>query len=174
MAILKFRVSLDEDETVYRDIAIKHSQLFSEFHLAILKSFDFDNKHQATFYRSNDSWARGREISVAEYDKNYVAKPLLMHETTIGAEIFDTNQKFIYEYDFDKQWIFLVELFNISKKDDDVLTYPAITRKEGIAPPQYGVKSYLGDKFTDLEEKYDIKETLDGFGTEGEGINMEE
>jgi hypothetical protein len=168
MAILKFRAYLEEDESIYRDIAIMHTQSFLDLHYAILKSYDFDNKHEATFYRSNDNWQRGREISFSEYEKEYLATPLLMKDTKIGTEIKDTNQRFIYEYDFVKKWTFLVELFNISKEVDILLDYPAMTRKEGIGPQQYGTKSFLGDRFADVEEKYDLKETLDGFGEEGE------
>ena len=171
MAILKFRAYLEEDDSVYRDIAIKHTQHFAELHLTILKAYDFDSKHQATFYRSNDNWQRGREISVEIYDKIYVANPLLMNETTIGSEIKDTNQRFIYEYDFAKQWTFLVELININKQEDIKLNYPAITRKEGVGPQQYGTKSFLGERFADVEEKYDLKETLEGFGEEGENVS---
>lgn len=173
MAVLKFRAYLEEDEAIYRDIAIKHTHHFIDLHNHILKAYEFDNKHQATFYRSNDNWQRGREISFDTYDKQYIAAPLLMKETTIGSEIKDTNQRFIYEYDFAKRWIFLVELINISKEEDPRLFYPAVTRTEGIGPQQYGAKSLLGDRFADIEEKYDLKETLDGFGEEGESVAQE-
>ena len=63
MAVLKFRVYFEEDESIYRDVSIKHNQTFFELHEAILKGYEFDSKHQATFYRSNDQWLRGREIS---------------------------------------------------------------------------------------------------------------
>ncbi|MBI2283221.1 MAG: hypothetical protein HYU71_05895 [Bacteroidetes bacterium] len=168
MAILKFRIYLEEDDAVYRDVVIKHTQNFQELHFAILKSYEFDSKHKATFYRSNDNWQRGREISFERYDKPYVAEPLLMAEVTIGSEIRDTNQKFIYEYDFEKHWLFLVELINVSKEESNKLAYPAVTRVEGIGPQQYGTKSLLGDKFTDIEEKYDLAEAAEGFGTEGD------
>jgi hypothetical protein len=168
MAILKFRIYLEEDEAVYRDVVIKHTQTFADLHTAILKAYEFDNKHQATFYRSNDYWQHGREISFAVYDRTYVAPPLIMAETTIGSEIRDTNQKFVYEYDFVKHWSFLVELINISKEENAKLVYPLTTRVEGIGPQQYGTKSLLGDKFADIEEKYDLQETAEGFGEEGE------
>lgn len=169
MAVLKFRVYLEEDEAVYRDVVIKHTQSFADLHFAILKAYEFDSKHQATFYRSNDYWQRGREISFALYDKKYAAPPLLMADTTIGSEIRDTNQKFIYEYDFVKSWVFLVELININKEESPKTVYPSVTRIEGIGPQQYGTKSLLGDKFADIEEKYDLNEAAEGFGEEGEG-----
>jgi hypothetical protein len=168
MAILKFRIYLEEDDAVYRDIIIQHKQTFADLHATILKAYEFDSKHQATFYRSNDNWQRGKEISFAKYDKPYVAPPLMMAETTIGSEIRDTNQKFVYVYDFAKNWTFLVELINVSKEENPKTTYPSITRKEGIGPQQYGTKSLLGDKFADIEEKYDLTEASEGFGEEGE------
>lgn len=174
MAVLKFRIYLEEDEAVYRDVVVKHTQLFVDLHFIILKAFEFDQKHQATFFRSNDHWQRGREISLEQYDKPYVAPPLLMAATTIGSEIKDTSQKFIYVYDFEKNWTFLVELINVSKEENPKISYPSVTRTEGIGPQQYGTKSLLGDKFNDIEEKYDLTETVEGFGEEGEEGSAEE
>src|SRR5215470_13462220 len=168
MAILKFRIYFEEDESVYRDVAIRHTQSFLDLHEAILRSYEFDNKHKATFFRSNDHWQQGREISLEKYDKEYKAAPLLMSETTIGSEIRDPNQKFIYLYDFNKNWSFLVELINVSKEENPRLIYPATIRVEGIAPSQYGTKGLLGEKFADVEEKYDLSQVTDGFGSEGE------
>ena len=174
MAILKFRVYFEEDDSVYRDVAIRHTQTFFELHEALLKSFEFDTKHNATFYRSNDNWLRGREISLEAYDKQYKAPPLMMKETTIGSEIKDTNQKFIYVYDFAKNWTFLVELINVSKEENPKISYPAAVRKEGIPPSQYGTKSLLGERFADVEEKYDLSKGTEGFGVEGDEGDTEE
>jgi hypothetical protein len=167
MAILKFRAYYEDDDSVYRDVVIKHTQSFLDLHYAILKSYEFDNKHKATFYRSNDSWQRGREISLEKYDKEYRAEPLIMEQTTIGSEIRDTNQRFIYVYDFDKNWTFLLELINVSKEENPRLIYPATSRTEGIGPQQYGTKSLLGNKFNEIEEKYDLN-NMEGFSEEGE------
>src|SRR4029078_9256743 len=115
MAILKFRIYLEEDDSVYRDIAIRPTQSFFELHETILKAYEFDNKHKATFFRSNDHWLKGREITLEQYDKEYQAPPLIMKDTTIGSEIRNPNQRFIYLYDFNKNWSYLVELINVSK-----------------------------------------------------------
>ncbi len=168
MAILKFRVYFEEDESVYRDVAIRHTQTFKDLHDVILKAYEFDNKHKATFFRSNDHWLRGREISLEVYEKEYKAPPLIMGETTIGSEIRDPNQRFIYLYDFNKNWGFLVELINVSKEENPKLTYPAVVRTEGIAPSQYGTKGLLGEKFADIEEKYDLTQVGEGFGEKDE------
>ena len=170
MAILKFRVYYQEDESIYRDVAIRHTNNFSELHEAILRAFEFDNKHGATFYRSNDAWQRGREISAEKYDKDYRAEPLMMSETQISTEIRDPNQKFIYEYDFVKGWHFMVELINVDKEENKKLSYPACVRSEGIAPSQYGTKGLVDKRLAEMEEKYDLKPDAlaEGFGEEGE------
>jgi hypothetical protein len=168
MAVLKFRIYFEEDDSIYRDVAIKHTQTFLQLHQVILKSYEFDSKHQATFYRSNDNWQRGREISLAQYDKPYKVAPLLMENTAIGSEIKDPNQKFIYTYDFVKNWGFLVELISVSKEESSKIDYPAVIKSEGIAPSQYGTKGIAGDKLTEMEEKYDLKAGTEGFGTEGD------
>lgn len=168
MAILKFRIYFEEDDSVYRDIAIRHKQNFRDLHEAILKAFEFDNKHSATFFRSNDRWQRGREITLVKYTKEYMVEPLLMEETPIGTEIKDPNQKFVYLYDFNKNWTFWVELINVSREENPKLTYPAVVRTEGIAPSQYGTKGLLGSKFADVEEKYDLTQVTEGFGEKGE------
>ena len=167
MAILRFRIYLEEDDSVYRDVAIRHTQSFLQFHQTILKAFEFDSKHQATFYRSNDHWQRGREISFEKYDKAYKVPPLIMAETTIGSEIRNPNEKFIYVYDFVKNWSFLVELINVSKEENSKYDYPVVVKTEGIGPSQYGTKGLVGDKLAEVEEKYDLTKGAEGFGTEG-------
>ncbi|MCP9751063.1 plasmid pRiA4b ORF-3 family protein [Ferruginibacter sp. HRS2-29] len=170
MAILRFRTYWEEDESIYRDVAIRHTQTFMDLHLAILKSFEFDNKHKATFYRSNDAWQRGREISLEKYDKAYRVDPLIMSETAIGTEIKDPNQKFIYEYDFNKNWHFMVELIQVDKEESSKLVYPVCIRVEGLAPSQYGTKGLVDKRLAEMEEKYDLQPDAlrEGFGNEGE------
>ena len=170
MAILRFRVYWEEDESVYRDVAVKHVHTFLDLHQIILKAFEFDSKHKATFYRSNDSWQEGREISLEKYGKPYKAEPLIMSETGIGTEIKDPHQKFIYEYDFDKGWRFNIELIQVDKQEEKSLTYPAVVLVEGLGPSQYGTKGMVDSRLAEMEEKYDLKSISleDGFGEEGE------
>jgi len=170
MAILKFRIYWEDDDGVYRDVVIKHNQNFLDFHKGILACFDFDNKHKATFYRSNDKWQRGKEITLEKYEKEYKAEPLLMAETLVGSEIRDTNQKFIYVYDFNKNWTFMVELINVIKEENAKQKYPGCIRSEGIAPSQYGTKGLINERLAEVEEKYDLNSEalIGGFGEEGE------
>ena len=177
MAILRFRIYWEDDESIYRDVVIRHTHNFADLHHAILKSYEFDNKHKATFYRSNDSWLRGREISLEKYeDKVYKADPLIMANVTLGSEIKDPNQKFIYVYDFNKSWTFMVELINVDKDENRKITYPSCIRTEGIAPSQYGTKGLVDSRLAEVEEKYDLNAAamLEGFSEEDEDGNTTE
>jgi hypothetical protein len=176
MAILKFRVYFEEDDSIYRDISVHHKQSFVLLHNIILTAFEFDNKHQATFYRSNDNWQRGKEITFEKYDKEYVVEPLLMNDTAIGTQLFSTTQRFIYQYDFTKNWIFLLELISVSKEETNPDNFPIVIRKEGIPPSQYGTKGLTGtNKLTEVEEKYDLSALVDGFSAkDDEGADIAE
>ena len=174
MAILKFRIYWEDDDSVYRDVVIRHTSTFADLHHAVLKAYEFDNKHKATFYRSNDNWLRGREISLEKYDdKTYKVDPLIMAETPLRTEIKDPNQKFIYVYDFNKFWTFRVELINVDKEENKKITYPSCVRTEGIAPSQYGTKGIVDSRLAEMEEKYDLTPTslLEGFSQEDEDGN---
>ncbi len=174
MAILRFRIYWEDDDSIYRDVVIRHNQTFADLHDIILKSYEFDNKHKATFYRSNDNWLRGKEISLEKYDdKKYVVPPLLMAETPLGSEIRDPNQKFIYVYDFNKFWTFKVELIHVDKEENKKMTYPGCVRSEGIAPSQYGTKGLVDKRLAEVEEKYDLTAAsmLEGFSEEDDEGN---
>ena len=174
MAILRFRVYWEDDESIYRDVVIKHTQNFADLHYCILKSYEFDSKHKATFYRSNDNWLRGREISLEKYDdKVYKVDPMIMSEVVLGSEIKDPNQKFIYVYDFNKFWTFMVELINVDKEENKKITYPSCIRTEGIAPSQYGTKGLVDSRLAEVEEKYDLNAAamLEGYSEEDEDGN---
>jgi hypothetical protein len=93
-----------------------------------------------------------------------------MSEVTIGSEIKNPNQKFVFEYDFNKNWHFMVELINVDKEENKKLTYPTCVRTEGIAPSQYGTKGIVDSRLAEMEEKYDLQPDAlsNGFGEEGE------
>lgn len=176
MAILRFRVYWEDDDQTYRDIELQTGQTFLEFHQCILKAFEFDGKHPATFFESNDRWDRqGRQFSSEVMVNKKDAPALSMAKTPVSALIAVPDQKFIYVYDPAKKWTFLVELIGVSKEETYRRVYPFILRKEGLAPAQYGIKGVSVDKIMEIEEKYDLgaDEMAEGFGNEGEGGSEE-
>lgn len=168
MPLLKFRVYWEEDDLIYRDIEIVSSQTFFDLHTAIIKAYDFDGKHAALFFESNDKWERFRIFSSEVTANKKDAPALSMSKTPVSALVAVPDQKFIYEYDPAKKWTFLVELIGISNDINERKTYPLCSRKEGMAPSQYKIGGGTG-LLMEVEEKYDLgaDEMAEGFGSEG-------
>src|SRR5690606_25829498 len=132
MTLFKFRVSWEDDEQLYRDIELLAGQSFIEFQKAILQSWEFDQKHEASFFECDDKWRKLREFSSEVKSNKKEAAVLSMAKTPVSALVSKPNQKFIYEYDRVKLWTFLVELIGVSKEVNDKITYPNCARKVGI------------------------------------------
>ncbi len=171
MSLYRFRVYWEEDDLTYRDIEVLDTQTLADFHGAMLKAYEFDGKHVASFYESNDRWERGRKFSSDVLSNKKDAPALSMLKTPVAALISTPGQKFVYEYDPAKMWTFLVELIGISKDENPKKAYPLIIRKEGVGPAQYGVKGLTPEKMMQVEEAYDLSadEMAEGFGSEGDG-----
>jgi len=175
MPLLRFRVYWEDDDQIYRDIEILTGQSFLELHKSIMQAYEFDGKHAASFYESNDRWQRNREISSEVAVNKKDAPALSMAKTPVSALVAKPDQKFVYVYDPAKQWTFLVELIGVTKDEDPKRAYPFVVRKEGIGPAQYGIKGVAPDKLMEIEEKYDLgaEEMAEGFSSEGEESTSE-
>lgn len=167
MPLLRFRAYWEEDDQVYRDIEIKPAQSFLDLHKAIVQAYEFDGKHAASFWESNEKWERGRELNSEVLVNKRDAPALSMSRTPVSALTSTPDHKFVYEYDPKKKWTFLVELIGVSQDEDPKATYPNVFRKEGVGPAQYGVKGVNLDKLLEVEEKYDLSADAEGFTSEG-------
>ncbi|MGZ3920123.1 MAG: IS1096 element passenger TnpR family protein [Bacteroidia bacterium] len=144
MAIYRFKVSLEDNEDIFRDIDIKSSQTFEDFHICIQEAFKFDNKHSASFFMSDDYWRKNQEITYKKEDLPLDAEEIrkkvdpkkLMGETKIAKFIEQPHQRFIYVFDSVAQWSFLIEMIKITEENPKT-KYPAISRSAGTAPKQY-------------------------------------
>ncbi len=178
MPLFKFRVYWEDDDNIYRDIVLKTGQTFHAFHEAILTAFEFDHKHKASFFTSNDNWHRGREIASDVLVNKKDAPALAMIKTPVSALLEKPDEKFVYTYDPAKKWTFLVELIGIEKEDDSKKDYPLCVKKEGVAPAQTGIKGLANERLMEIEEKYDLssEDMSEGYGKEGddEGGSSEE
>jgi hypothetical protein len=146
MAIYRFKVSLEDNEDVFRDIDIRAAQTFEDFHKAIQEAFKFDAKHAASFFVSDDYWRKGQEITLRKEDlpldedevKHNVDPKKLMKEVKIASCIEQPHQRFVYVFDPNAQWSFLIEMIRITEENRKT-DYPAIVRSIGNAPKQYKV-----------------------------------
>ncbi len=160
MAVYRFRLCFEEDEEVVRIMDVRSSQTLEDFHFAILKAIEFDQKHNALFYISDDTWKK--------HDK-YVFLPEagmeetpLFSTTRLSALINDPHQKLLYVYDLNEQWTLMVELITISMKEDTKSTYPLVVRSENKAPKQYKIQRKVGGDLEEDEFDYLTKNLLGG------------
>jgi hypothetical protein len=138
MAVYKFRVTFEEHDEVSRDIEIKATQTFEDFHFAILRSVGFDNKEMASFYMSDDNWKKGKEIALADLSDGE-KKVAMMKDSRLRDFIADPHQKIYYVYDFMAMWTFHVELVKIIVSEEAGADYPRCVKISGDAPKQFGI-----------------------------------
>ena len=180
MGIYRFRVLIDDSSEAFRDIEIRSTQTFLDLHKAIKKAFDFIGEEMACFYVSDAEWTKGIEIPLA--DMGFAedgAVPLMMDQVQIGDHVRDTDQRFVYAYDFLHMWMFMVELIGAH---DPVKgkRYPQVVLSHGKPPHEHSRDLGLADGVLpeddtyklDTEEMYDADEDM-GFGEE-EGDHHEE
>jgi len=144
MAVYRFKVYLEDNEDVYRDIDIKASQSFEQLHTAIQEAFKFDAKHSASFFVSDDYWRKGQEITLRKedlpLDEEEVRKNLdpkkLMADVKIAKYIEQPHQRFVYVFDPSVQWTFCLEMIKITEENPRT-DYPSVAKSIGTAPKQY-------------------------------------
>jgi hypothetical protein len=139
--VYRFKVTYEDHEDVFRYIEIKSSQSFLEFHSAIQQAIGFDNSKSATFYMSDDYWRKEDEISVENTSdekakKGKTKKDESQKKKTIADHIDNPHQRFVYVFDPEKEWTFLIELLKIIPADNTA-SYPQCVKSAGTAPKQY-------------------------------------
>lgn len=140
--VYRFKVTYEDHEDVFRYIEIKSSQSFLELHTAIQQSIGFDNSKQATFYMSDDYWRKVDEISVENTSEEKTKKikkasrEELKKKKTIADHIDNPHQRFVYVFDPEVEWTFLLELLKIVPPDSNSV-YPQCVKTAGTSPKQY-------------------------------------
>lgn len=140
--VYRFKVTYEDHEDVFRYIEIKSSQSFLELHTAIQQSIGFDNSKSATFYMSDDYWRKEAEISVENTSDEKTKKSKSkksdepVKKKTIADHIENPHQHFVYVFDPDKEWTFLLELLKIVPEEKGAI-YPQCVKTVGASPKQY-------------------------------------
>jgi len=148
--IYKFRVIVDTEQDVFRDIEIETDATFEQLHEAILDAFDFELGEMASFYMSNEQWEKGLEIPLLDMAGDAA---LSMKSTKLSDMLSKPSEKVLYVYDFMRMWIFYVELMEV-KKDAPSTIYPRVSLVYGDAPSQDSKEMDLfGSEFSEEEFK---------------------
>ena len=174
--VYKFRVILDSEEDVFRDIAILEDDSLEDLHNAIVNAFDFDGMEIASFYTCDDTWNQDEEISL--FDTGDIpGEQKIMSDYQLSDILNKDNTKIIYVYDFLNMWTFLIELAAIEELETGIL-YPNTLFSHGIMPADAPEKDFSDSAASDFdydEDDYDEDDLdmLDG-GENFEDFGFEE
>ncbi len=164
--IYRFRIILDNDteDDVFRDLEIRETDNLEDLHNIITQSFGFDGTEMASFYRSDDEWNQGEEISLFDMSEG-INSVRLMNETILEDVINEANTKLIYVYDFLNMWTFYVELAEIVEENQGT-DYPNLMFVQGQVPDEAPEKSFEAEEsenFDEFENDLDVDgyESLD-------------
>jgi hypothetical protein len=153
VTIYRFRVIMDTEEDVFRDIEIETTATFEELHRSVLDAFDFEEGEMASFYMSNENWEKGLEIPLMDMKQAEGASSVSMSNTQLADMVTKPADKVLYVYDFLRMWIFYIELIEI-KKDTPSTIYPRVALVYGDAPAQDSKEMDLfGEEFS--QEEFD-------------------
>tara|TARA_R100000935_G_C2807428_1_gene153397 strand:+ start:363 stop:938 length:576 start_codon:yes stop_codon:yes gene_type:complete len=157
--IYRFRVILDTQEDVFRDLEIKASASLEDLHNAITQSFGFDGMEMASFYLSNENWEEGEEISLFDVSDEPGGRRV-MNETFLEDVVDEKNTRMIYVYDFLSMWTFMVELADIAEAEEGVL-YPNLMYVHGQIPAEAPEKEFIAEEIEEDEYEEDLDLDLD-------------
>lgn len=130
MQLFGFRIILDfKQADIFRDIEISDQDTLEDLHNSIVQAFDLDNGEMASFYKSDDQWNQGNEISLFAVDDN----ALLMSECNLSQICLEKGDKLLYIFDFLNMWTFYVELMEINDPISGE-SYPRLIYSEGLMP----------------------------------------
>lgn len=186
MQAYRFRILLEEQDDFLRDIEIRPSQTFKEFHDSILQSVGIEGNELASFFICDPQWNKHTEITLIDmginvpepeedpYDERKPKKvhiPVrIMDNVKLNEVIEDPHQRILFEYDFLNPRVFFIELMKIVD-GDATKKYPICVKKEGsLAPtivPQFF--SFLDDpdeeamlgELNDLIKEGGLEEEID-------------
>ena len=162
--VYKFRVILDTEEDIFRDIAIQSQDTLEDLHNTIVNAFGFDGKEIASFYTCDDNWNQEDEISL--FDTGDIpGEQRIMSDYPLSDILDKENTKIIYVYDFINMWTFLVELAAI---EDQVAgnIYPETLFSHGEMPDEAIEKNFEADMHDDIYGEFEDdldEEDLDMF-----------
>ncbi len=168
--VYKFRVILDTEDDIFRDIAILEDDTLEDLHNAIFNAFGFDGTEIGSFYTCDNKWNQEDEISL--FDTGDVpGEQKIMADYQLADILDKQNTKIIYVYDFINMWTFLVELASIEDIKAST-TYPKTLFAQGEMPAEAMEKHFIADEehenYNEFDDDLD-EDDLDIFADEDGG-----
>lgn len=151
--VYKFRVILDAEEDIFRDIAILDDDTLEDLHNAIFNAFGFDGMEVASFYTCDETWNQEDEIPLFDVG-DVPGEQRIMSDYKLSDILDEENTKIIYVYDFINMWTFLVELAAIEEQTAGS-TYPETLFSHGEMPDEAIEKNFEADNADDFYDDFE-------------------
>lgn len=154
MNLIRFRVIVDIEEDVFRDILIGKSAPLEDLHRGILAAFEFGEGEMASFFQSDEDWGRGREVPLMDMGMDDTGEPFpSMRNITVADMAVKANDRMVYVYDFLRMWCFYVEVMAV--EEGETPEYPLLAHEFGTAPDQFSKEVDLMDEIEPAEAEDD-------------------
>lgn len=148
--IYHFKITSQESKNFYLEVEAGEKQTFFDFHSCIQKSLDFESHQLASFFISDGTWRKHKEISLLDLGLNGGVY-LTMQKTRLSDLIQTEGQKLIYTFDFFNDRSLYIELTGIIMEKN--LKEPTVTVKQGDAPVQVFGEEPENHEATKLQEE---------------------
>lgn len=126
MAVYKFRVFIEDNHEIYRDVEVQGRHDFADLHGAIVLAFGFQQGQSAEYVTSDSSWYTGDAVVTLDGD-------LKGNPTRIVSQVNDPHQRFLCTTTSHKPVELALELLKITAEAEDT-TYPRCVKVHGDAP----------------------------------------
>jgi len=133
-----FRVALQDDPSIYREIEIASTASLYHFAAAITAAFGFAFDHAFGFYselscrnvlRSEPRYELFRDIGER-------TDSLSVRHTKVAEAFRQPGHEMLFLFDYGDNWHFVVGLLGISPAKKGT-RYPRVVAHQGVAPEQY-------------------------------------
>lgn len=140
--ILKLKISLVENERIYRVIEIGGNETFERLANTILDAFAFDRDHLYMFSTKRKPYdAGGIYHPLAEKEKSSDEIRLC----DVGPKV---RNKYLFLYDFGDEWMFYVTVMQVRETEHEIM--PRVAEGRGVLD-QYAPR-FLEDEWEDDED----------------------
>ena len=131
--IYHFRIQSQESIDFQLEIQLSENNTFFDFHRTIQNTLGYESYQLASFFVSDKTWRKQKEISLLDLGLNEGAY-LIMQKTKLSELINSKEQKLIYTFDFFNDRSFYIELTGIIMERN--LNEPLVTLQKGNSPLQ--------------------------------------
>jgi len=172
--IYKLRITLSEDESFVREIAIDNEQTYLELHKCIQDNLSYDSSQMASFYTLLENGERDKEIALFEMnneeDDNFSVYS--MDVSMIREFISKDNPTLVYVFDFFSNRSFNIEFIGNGRRSAK-LNYPVCNLSKGKVPDQivFDINEISDEELNTLDTKTSVKDDTYDFLDELDDID---